>query len=59
MSKRLYVYEVVTTSKQNGARDSVYFNSEKAAKKWKECRERDGLNTAVICQWRVFTIKDI
>lgn len=54
-----YVYEVVATNMHNGAKDSSYFNSRKAAEKWKELKERDIVVVAEIIQWRVFSSKDI
>ena len=54
-----YVYEVVSTNIHSGAKDSSYFNSRKAAEKWKELKERDMVFVAEILQWRVFSSKDI
>lgn len=54
-----YVYEVVSTNIHNGAKDSSYFNSRKAAEKWKELKEKDMFFVAEIFQWRVFLSKDI
>lgn len=54
-----YVYEVVSTNVVSGVKDSVYFDSEKAAKRWKDAQERGQMNIATICQWRVFSNKDI
>lgn len=54
-----YVYEVVSTNTHNRAKDSSYFNSRKAAEKWKELKEKDMFFVAEIFQWRVFSSKDI
>lgn len=54
-----YVYEVVSTNIHNGRRDSSYFDSMKAARRWKENVEGVGNCVATICQWRVFNNKDI
>ena len=56
MSKRLWVYEVVLTI--NGQRDSRYFNSRKAAERWVKVFGNRPSSTE-ICQWPVFTFKDI
>lgn len=54
-----YVYEVVTTNIVDGRKDSCYFSSRKAAERWKEQQERDGIHETTICQWKVFGSKDI
>lgn len=54
-----WVYEVIYTNIHNGSRGSDYFDSERAAKRWKECKERGGNNVAEIAKWRVWSNKDI
>lgn len=54
--KRIYVYEVVWTDR-NGSKDSDYFNSMKAAEKFKSTL--DYATSVSIAKWRVWTIKDV
>lgn len=54
-----YVYEVVTTNILTGAKDSTYFSSMIAAKRWKDSQEKGQMVVATICQWRMFNNKDI
>ena len=50
-----YVYEAVVVDKEGNKIDALMFSSEKAAKKFKP---QTGHITC-ICQWPVFTEKDI
>ena len=49
------IYEVVVCDTEGNAIDSVYFNSHKAAKTYKP----EYGHTTLICEWPLFTIKDI
>jgi hypothetical protein len=54
-----YVYEVISTNIHNGNKYTDYFDSEKAANRWKEIKEREFNFTAEVRRWRVFSNKDI
>lgn len=54
-----YVYEVVSTNNKNGTQESEYFDSERAANKWKESRESCGVYSAEVVKWPLHSIKDI
>jgi len=54
-----WVYEVISTNIHNGNKDSDFFDSEKAANKWKESRESNGIFVAEVCKWPLWGMKDI
>lgn len=54
-----WVYEVISTNIHNGNKDCDYFNSERAANRWKEGKERNGIFSAEVRKWRVWSNKDI
>ncbi len=54
-----YVYEVISTNIHNGSKDCDYFDSERAANKWKEGKERNGVFSAEVRKWPLWGMKDI
>lgn len=58
MKTRRYVYQVVRTNRMNGSRDSYYFASEAAAKKYKSFTEGGNWSVEIV-KWPLFTAEDI
>jgi len=54
-----YVYEVISTNIHNGSKDCDYFDSERAANKWKESKERNGVFSAEVRKLPLWGMKDI
>jgi len=52
------VYEVTTENVISGAQDSTYFDSLRAAEKWKKAQERAN-RKVYIANWLVYSFKDI
>ncbi len=53
------VYEVISTNVSTGSTESEYFDSERAANRWKEMKESRGLFVSEVVRWRVWSYKDI
>lgn len=54
-----YVYEVVSTNNKNGNKEREFFDSERAANRWKESKDYRGTYTSEVCKHRLWSNKDI